>query len=47
LLRSLKNTIIITVLTVLVEIVAAALAAYPLARNRSRFNKAINTVIMG
>ena len=47
LLRALKNTIIITVCTVLVEVVVAALAAYPLARNKSRFNKAINTIIMG
>lgn len=46
LLRSLKNTIIITLSTVLIEIVVACLAAYPLARNKSRFNKTIHMVIM-
>lgn len=47
LLRSLKNTVIITFVTVGLEVVVACIAAYPLSRNRSAWNKGISTIIMG
>jgi len=47
LLRALKNTVIITFITVAIEVVVACLAAYPLARNRSKWNKWISTLFMG
>lgn len=47
LLRALKNTCIITFATVAVEVVVACMAAYPLARNRSRLNGGIRMVMMG
>lgn len=45
--RALINTLVITVFTVLIEVVLGCMAAYPLARHRSRFNKLINAVMMG
>lgn len=45
--QALKNTCIITFVTVLFEVVLSCMAAYPLARNRTRLNKAVQTVIMG
>lgn len=45
--RALLNTTIITVFTVLIEVVLACMAAYPLARHRSRFNSFINALMMG
>lgn len=47
LLRALKNTCIITVVTVGLEVVIACMAAYPLSRNKSRLNRAISMIIMG
>lgn len=47
LLRALKNTCIITVVTIVLEVVIACMAAYPLARNKSKLNKTISMVIMG
>lgn len=47
LLRALKNTCIITFVTVALEVVIACMAAYPLSRNKSRMNKAISMIIMG
>lgn len=45
--RAFLNTVIITVATVIIEVVVSCLAAYPLARNMSRFNKKIQMLIMG
>lgn len=45
--RALINTLVITVFTVLIEVVLGCMAAYPLARHRSRFNRLINAVMMG
>ncbi len=47
LLRALKNTVVITFVTVALEVVVACIAAYPLSRNRSKWNKFIRTVFMG
>lgn len=47
LLNALKNTMIITACIVALEVVIGCLAAYPLARNRSNFNKFIRVLIMG
>lgn len=47
LLRTMKNTVIVTVSTVAVEVVVSCMAAYPLARNRSRGNNVIRLLIMG
>ena len=47
LLNAIKNTLIITVFVVLIEVFAGCLAAYPLARNRSKLNKAVKLLIMG
>lgn len=46
LLNALKNTAIITVGVIVIEIIAGCLAAYPLARNRNRFNKFVMNVAM-
>ena len=46
LLNALKNTAIITVGVIVIEIIAGCLAAYPLARNRNRFNKFVMNVVM-
>ena len=47
LLNAIKNTLIITVFVALIEVFAGCLAAYPLARNRSKLNKAVKLLIMG
>ena len=47
LLQSLLNTCIITFSTVVLELFFACMAAYPLARNKSRFNNTIRMLIMG
>lgn len=47
LLRALKNTCIITFVTVAIEIVVACMVAYPLARNKTKFNKVIQMLFMG
>ena len=46
LLIAFKNTIIITIVSVSITIVLGAMAAYPLARNRTRFNNFIITFIL-
>lgn len=46
LLNALKNTAIITVGVIVIEIIAGCLAAYPLARNRNHFNKFVMNVVM-
>ena len=46
LLNALKNTAIITVGVIVIEIIAGCLAAYPLARNRNRFNNFVMNVVM-
>ena len=45
--RALINTTIISVITVIAEVILACMAAYPLSRNKSRFNRWIQTAIMG
>lgn len=45
--RTMKNTVIITVCTVAIEVVVSCMSAYPLARNRSRTNRVIRMLIMG
>ena len=47
LLRAFKNTCIVTFFTVAIEVVTACMAAYPLARNRSRLNGLIRMLFMG
>lgn len=47
LLNALKNTAIISVSVVIIEVIAGCLAAYPIARNRSKFNNALRSLIMG
>lgn len=47
LLNALKNTLIITACIVFLEVIIGCMAAYPLARNRSRFNQVIRNIIMG
>lgn len=47
LLNVLKNTAIISVSVVIIEVIVGCLAAYPIARNRSKFNNALRSVIMG
>lgn len=46
-LNALKNTIIVTFFTVALEIAAGGLAAYPLSRNKSKWNQLIQSVFMG
>lgn len=41
------NTTIITFFVLVIEIVVGGLAAYPLARNKSKFNSVIKGIIMG
>lgn len=45
--RAFFNSGIITVSTVVIEIVLACMAAYPLARNRTRFNGLVQNIFMG
>lgn len=47
LLRSLRNTCIITAVTVASEVIVSCMAAYPLARNKTKLNKFIRMLIMG
>lgn len=47
LLRALKNTCIITAVTILIEVIVSCMAAYPLSRNRSRKNQIVQMIIMG
>lgn len=47
LLRAFRNSLIITVATVGLEVVIACMAAYPLARTHSKLNKGVSTVFMG
>lgn len=44
---SLKNTILITVIVVMLIVLVGSLAAYPLARNKSRGNRVIKSFILG
>lgn len=46
-LPALLHTLIITVIVVILIIMVGALAAYPLARNKSRMNKVIKSFILG
>lgn len=46
-LRALGNTVIIAVGTVVIEVVFGCMAAYALARNRSRFNRFIQSFCLG
>lgn len=46
-LRAYKNTIIITVCTICLDILIGCMAAYPLARNDSKFNSIIRNTFMG
>lgn len=45
-LNALKNTAIITVFVIVIEVIAGCLAAYPLARNRSKLNNFIMNVVL-
>lgn len=45
--RAFFNTLIISIVTVLIEVVVACMAAYPLARNKSKGNRVIQMLIMG
>ena len=47
LLNALKNTAVISVGVVMIEVIVGCLAAYPIARNRSKFNHVIESLIMG
>lgn len=41
------NTAVITVAVVVIEIFCGCLAAYPLARNQSKFNEVIRSIVLG
>ena len=45
--QGIRDSLIITVFSVTLIVLAGALAAYPLARNKSRLNKTVRTFIMG
>lgn len=45
--RASMNTIIVTVSTVVLQVILACMAAYPLSRNRSRLNSIIQSIMMG
>lgn len=47
LLTAIKNTVIITVCTTVLEVIIGCLAAYPLARNRSKMNQFIKILVLG
>lgn len=47
LMRALRNTCVVTASTVILEVVLACMAAYPLARNKTRLNRFIRMMIMG
>ena len=42
-----KNTLIVTVCVLLIEIVVGGLAAYPLSRNKSKWNNVVKGIMMG
>jgi raffinose/stachyose/melibiose transport system permease protein len=46
-LRALVNSVIVSSVTVLLEVVIASMAAYPLARNRTRLNAVVQGLIIG
>lgn len=46
-LRAFKNSAIVAVFTIVIEVVLACMAAYPLSRNASKFNGFIRNVFMG
>lgn len=46
LLNAYKNTIIVTVCVIAIEVFCGCLAAYPLARKQTRFNEIVRSVIM-
>lgn len=46
-LNAMKNSLIITVGTVLIVVVAGCLAAYPMARHRNRLSKSMKTFVLG
>lgn len=46
-LNAIKNSLIITAGTVLVVVVVGCLAAYPMARNKNRFGKAMKLFVLG
>ncbi|MBQ6806181.1 MAG: carbohydrate ABC transporter permease [Lachnospiraceae bacterium] len=45
--QAILNSIIITVSVVLIEIIVGCMAAYPLARNQSKGNRAIGNIFLG
>jgi len=45
--QGVRDSLIITVVSVTLIVIIGAMAAYPLARNRSKLNKAVRTFIMG
>ncbi len=47
LLNAIKNTMLITLVTTTLEVFVGCMAAYPLARNKSRINKFIKILILG
>lgn len=46
-LNAMKNSLIITIGTVIVVVIAGCLAAYPMARHKNRFSKAIKIFVLG
>ena len=46
-LRAFKNSAIVAIFTIVIEVVLACMAAYPLSRNASKFNGFIRNVFMG
>lgn len=46
-LNGIKNSLIITVASLLIEVILGSMAAYPLSRNQSKFNEKIRMIIMG
>lgn len=47
LIRALGNTVVITLGVVSIEVIFGCMAAFPLSRNRSRFNSIIEAVVLG
>ena len=45
-LNALKNTAMITLGVILIEVIAGCMAAYPLARNRSKLNRLVMNIIL-
>lgn len=46
-LNGIKNSLIITVASLAIEVILGSMAAYPLSRNQSRFNEKVRMIIMG